>query len=132
MRAAVARTLSRVPLAEIYPLVTARALARAFTYEVPDEVGRGAVVLVGLGGRRVRGIVVETGVAAPDGVEIAAAGTVVDRVPSALVELALCLADYYGSTPARALSLVAPFARTPRGVRAYGATRASARAGVEP
>ena len=28
-----------MPLAEIYPLVTARALARPFTYEVPDDVG---------------------------------------------------------------------------------------------
>ena len=34
--------LGRVPLAEIYPLVTARALARAFTYEVEDGVERGA------------------------------------------------------------------------------------------
>ena len=30
-------TLAGVPLAEIYPLVTARALARPFTYEVADE-----------------------------------------------------------------------------------------------
>jgi primosomal protein N' (replication factor Y) len=111
------RTLSRVALAEIYPLVTARALARPFTYEVPADVERGAVVTVGLGGRRVRGIVVETGVEAPDGVEIAAAGAVVDSVPPALVELALWLAEYYGSTPARALALVAPLARTPRGER---------------
>jgi primosomal protein N' (replication factor Y) len=104
-----------VPLAEIYPLVTARALARAFTYEVTDDVERGAVVSVGLAGRRVRGIVVATGVEAPVGVKIAAAGPVVDRIPSALVSLALWLADYYGSTPARALSLVSPFARARRG-----------------
>jgi primosomal protein N' (replication factor Y) (superfamily II helicase) len=97
-----------VPLAEIFPLVTARALARRFTYEVPDDVERGAVVSVGLGGRRVRGLVVEVGVDAPRGVAIAAAGSVVDRVPAPLVELALWLADYYGSTPARALALVAP------------------------
>ena len=32
----------------------------------------------------------------------------VGQVPPALVELALWLADYYGSTPARALALVAP------------------------
>ena len=54
---------------------------------------------VGLGGRRLRGIVVETGVEAPAGVDIAAAGDVVDRMPPALVDLALWLADYYGSTP---------------------------------
>jgi primosomal protein N' (replication factor Y) len=106
-----------VPLAEIYPLVTARALARPFTYNVPAEAERGAVVSVGLGGRRVRGIVVDTGVKAPAGVEIADAGPVVDRVPPALVELALWLADYYGSTPGRALALVAPFARSRRGER---------------
>jgi len=112
-----------LPLAEIYPLVTARALARPFTYEVPEDVGRGAVVTVGLGGRRVRGVVVETGVPPPDGVDIAQAGPVVDRVPPALVELALWLADYYGSTPARALALVAPHARTARGERAAPSSR---------
>jgi len=110
-------------LAEIYPLVTARALARPFTYDVPDDVGRGAVVSVGLGGRRVRGVVVEVGVAAPDGVRIAAAGPVVDRVPAALVELALWLAEYYGSTPARTLALVAPHARSRRGERRAPASR---------
>ena len=104
-----------MPLAEIYPLVTARALARAFTYRVGDDVELGAVVSVGFGGRRVRGIVVDTGVAAPPGIEIADAGPVLDRIPPALVELALWLADYYGSTPARSLALVAPFARTRRG-----------------
>ncbi|HSI96915.1 MAG TPA: primosomal protein N', partial [Gaiellaceae bacterium] len=104
-----------MPLAEIYPLVTARALARRFTYEVPEGVERGAVLSVGLAGRRVRGVVVETGVEAPPGVEIAFAGPVVDGVPGALVELALWLAEYYGSTPARALALVAPHARARRG-----------------
>jgi primosomal protein N' (replication factor Y) len=107
--------LDIVPLAEIYPLVTARALARPFTYRVADDVDRGAVVSVGLGGRRVRGIVVETDVRGPTGVEIADAGPVVDRVPAALVELALWIADYYGSTPGRALALVAPYARSRRG-----------------
>jgi primosomal protein N' (replication factor Y) len=106
-----------MPLAEVYPLVTARALARPFTYEVPDDVGRGAVVSVGLGGRRLRGVVVERDVEAPAGVEIAPAGPVVDRLPPALVDLALWMADYYGSTPSRALALVAPHARTRRGER---------------
>lgn len=106
-----------MPLAEIYPLVTARALARPFTYEVPDGVERGAVVNVGLGGRRVRGLVVEVGVEAPPGVEIAEAGLVVESVPGSLVDLALWIADYYGSTPARALTLVAPHARARRGER---------------
>jgi primosomal protein N' (replication factor Y) (superfamily II helicase) len=104
-----------MPFAEVYPLVTARALARPFTYEVPDEVERGDVVAARLGNRGVRAVVVELGVDAPAGVEIAAAGAVVDRIPAPLVELALWVADYYGSTPARALALVAPRERTRRG-----------------
>ncbi len=106
-----------MPLAEIYPLVTARALGRLFTYEVSDGVTRGDVVSIQLGSRSVRGVVVELGVAAPAGVAIATAGAVVDRIPSALVELALWLAEYYGSTPARALALVAPRSRARRGER---------------
>jgi len=112
-----------VPLAEVYPLVTARALARPFTYEVGEEVASGDVLAVQLGARQVRALVVRTGVDAPDGVEIAAAGVLVDRIPAALVELALWLADYYGSTPARALALVAPRARTRRGERREPAGR---------
>src|SRR5215207_3443112 len=100
-----------MPLAEIYPLVTARALARPFTYDVEEGVERGAVVSIVLGRRRLRGVVVDVGVDAPPGVEIARAGPVVDRIPGPLVELALWVADYYGSTPARALALVAPHAR---------------------
>jgi primosomal protein N' (replication factor Y) (superfamily II helicase) len=106
-----------VPLAEIYPLVTTRTLGRAFTYEVADEVERGDVVSIRLGNRSVRGVVVDVGVAAPDGIALATAGSVVDRLPAPLVELALWLADYYGSTPARALALVAPRTRARRGVR---------------
>jgi primosomal protein N' (replication factor Y) len=103
-----------MPLAEIYPLVTARALARPFTYQVPDEVAPGDVLEVRLAGRQLRGVVVATGVEAPP-VEIADAGGLVDRVPPPLIELALWLADYYGSTPARALALIAPHARRRRG-----------------
>jgi len=112
-----------VPLAEVYPLVTARALARPFTYEVSEEVEGGDVLSVRFGGRQVRGIVVRTGVRAPRGVEIAPAGEVLDRVPPSLVELALWLADYYGSTPARALALVAPQLRARRGARRAPAGR---------
>ena len=102
-------------LAEIYPLVTARALARPFTYRVADDVTQGDVVAIQLGARFVRGVVVDLDVAAPGGVDVSDAGAVVDRVPAPLVELALWLADYYGSTPARALALVAPHARARRG-----------------
>jgi primosomal protein N' (replication factor Y) len=106
-----------VTLASVYPLVSARALARPFTYEVANGVAPGDVVAIRLGARTVRGVVVETGVEAPDGIDIAAAGEVVDRVPGQLVQLALWLADYYGSTPARTLALVAPRSRRRRGER---------------
>jgi primosomal protein N' (replication factor Y) len=112
-----------VPFAEIFPLVTARALARLFTYRVPDDVERGDVLSVGLAGRRVRGVVVEVGADSPAGIDIADAGPVVDHVPAALVELALWIADYYGSTPARALALVAPHAAARRGARREPASR---------
>ncbi|HEY7603756.1 MAG TPA: primosomal protein N' [Gaiellaceae bacterium] len=103
--------------ATVYPLVSARAVARPFTYEVPDDVGRGAVVSVPFGRSRVRGVVVSTGEPPPPGVEAAPIGGVLDELPPALVELALWLAEYYGSTPARALELVAPRTRARRGAR---------------
>jgi primosomal protein N' (replication factor Y) len=112
-----------VPLAEVFPLVTARALARAFTYRVPEDVRPGDVLAVRFGRRRVRGVVVRVGVEAPAGVEIADAGPVLARVSAALVELALWVADYYGSTPARALALVAPHMAARRGERSDPALR---------
>ena len=121
-----------MPLADVYPLVTARALARRFTYDVPADAGRGAVVSIALGGRRLRGIVVEEGVTAPPGVEIAAAGPVVDRLPPALLDLALWLAEYYGSTPSRALALVAPRMRSRRGERRAPALREGLRGEAPP
>jgi primosomal protein N' (replication factor Y) (superfamily II helicase) len=95
-------------LASVYPLVNARAVARAFTYEVPAGTERGAMVELRFGGAHRRGVVVDVGVDAPDGVNVSAVEGVVDVVPPALVELALWVAHYYGSTPARALELVAP------------------------
>ncbi|HEY3544320.1 MAG TPA: primosomal protein N', partial [Gaiellaceae bacterium] len=103
--------------ASVYPLVTARALARAFTYEVPDEVERGAIVDVRFGNARRRGIVTEVGVAPPEGVDVVAVERVAQSLPPSLVDLALWLADYYGSTPARALQLVAPHNAKRRGER---------------
>ncbi len=94
--------------ASVYPLVTARAVARAFTYEVPDDVGVGAIVRVPFGRSRARGIVTGLVDAPPDGIEARPIESVLGEIPSSLVELALWLADYYGSTPARALALVAP------------------------
>jgi len=106
-----------MPLAEVYPLVSSRAVARPFTYEVPDDVGKGAVVSIHFGRSAARGVVVETGVEAPAGVRTAPIESVLYQLPPALVDLALWVADYYGSTPARALELVAPKLRARRGER---------------
>ncbi|HET7146312.1 MAG TPA: primosomal protein N' [Gaiellaceae bacterium] len=111
--------------ASVYPLVTARAVARPFTYEVPDEAAKGAVVEVRFGNARRRGVVTEIDVSPPDGVRTAAVERVAETLPPALVDLALWLADYYGSTPARALALVAPYNAKRRGER-----RAAAAAGA--
>ncbi|TMM13489.1 MAG: primosomal protein N', partial [Actinobacteria bacterium] len=106
-----------MPYASVYPLVTARAVARTFTYEVPDEARVGDVVEVLFGNARRRGVVTEIGVDLPEGVDATAIERVAESLPPALVELALWIADYYGSTPARALQLVAPSHPKRRGER---------------
>ena len=88
-----------MPPASVYPLVSSRAVARLFTYLVPDGVGKGAIVQVRLGRSTTRGVVVEVDVEPPPGIELAEAGKVLDEIPPALVDLALWIADYYGSTP---------------------------------
>src|ERR671918_3225038 len=93
--------------ASVYPLVPARALARPFTY-LADGLEKGSVVSVPFGRGRQRGVVVELADEAPADVEPVAVERVLGAVSPALVDLALWLADYYGSTPARALALVAP------------------------
>ena len=104
-------------LASVYPLVSSRSVARPFTYEVPDDVCKGAVVSIRFGRSAARGVVVETGVEAPPGVKTTPIESVLYELPPALVDLALWVADYYGSTPARALELVAPKLRARRGER---------------
>ncbi len=104
-------------LASVYPIVSARSLARPFTYEIEDEVGKGAVVAIRFGNARRRGVVVDADAEAPPDVEPVAAERVLETLPPALVDLALWLADYYGSTPARALSLIAPQQPKRRGER---------------
>ncbi len=106
-----------MPLASVYPLVSSRAVARPFTYEVPDGVGKGAVVGIRFGRGSIRGVVVEVGVEPPPGIQTAPILSVLYELPPALVDLALWVADYYGSTPARALELVAPKLRARRGDR---------------
>jgi primosomal protein N' (replication factor Y) len=112
-----------VALASVYPLLRTRSVARPFTYEVPDGTERGAVVNVRFGRAAQRGVVVEVGVDSPPGVTVAPVERVVSRLPAALVDLALWLADYYGTTPARALGLVAPLERARRGERRESAAR---------
>jgi primosomal protein N' (replication factor Y) len=95
------------PFASVYPLVTTRALARPFTY-LGDGLEIGSIVLVPLGRARRRGVVVELSDEAPPDVRPLAVERVLGAVPRPLVELALWIAEYYGSTPGRALALVAP------------------------
>jgi primosomal protein N' (replication factor Y) (superfamily II helicase) len=118
--------------ASVYPLVSSRAVARPFTYEVPPEVRKGAVVSVRFSGARRRGVVVGLEDAAPVGIKTAPVGEVVDELPEPLIDLALWLADYYGSTPARALELVAPLKRKARGERESPAIRDALAGEAEP
>jgi primosomal protein N' (replication factor Y) len=114
----------------VYPLVSSRAVARPFTYEVPDDVGKGEVVSIRFGRTSARRVDVETGVEAPAGVKTAPIESVLYELPPALVDLALWVADYYGSTPARALELVAPKLGARRGERRV--TRAGMTGEAEP
>ena len=118
--------------ASVFPLVTARALAREFTYEVPDEVGPGAIVEVRFGNSKRRGVVTEVDVTPPPGIDMSAVERVVEVLPRPLFELALWVADYYGSTPGRALTLVAPVQRKARGERPQPALRDALTGEAEP
>jgi primosomal protein N' (replication factor Y) len=104
-----------VQFGTVVPLVTTRALGgREFTYELPNGAGKGAVVSVPFGRSRARGVVVDVVDAPPVGVSVLPVEEVVHELPPTLVDLALWLAEYYGSTPARALELVAPVRRARR------------------
>jgi primosomal protein N' (replication factor Y) len=118
--------------ASVYPLVTARALARPFTYEIPEDAEKGSIVEVTFGRARRRAVVAEVGVAPPEGVAAAPVERVAETLPPALVDVALWLADYYGSTPARALALVAPHAPRRRSERRAPATTAALAAEPPP
>jgi primosomal protein N' (replication factor Y) len=99
--------------ASVVPLVSARALAHPFTY-LADGLEKGAVVSVRFGKASRRGVVVGLEDEAPPEVDPIAVDGVLGAVPAALVDLALWVAEYYGSTPARALGLVAPAVRARR------------------
>jgi primosomal protein N' (replication factor Y) len=121
-----------VALASVFPLVSTRTLARPFTYDVPADARRGTVLEVGFGRSRTRGVVTELGVEAPAGVEVRPAGRILDELPEPLVDLALWVADYYGSTPARALELVAPVRRARRRERPSPVDRDALAGEAEP
>jgi primosomal protein N' (replication factor Y) len=117
----------------VVPLVTTRALgAREFTYELPDGTGKGAVVSVPFGRGRTRGVVVDVVDSPPAGVDARPVEKVVHELPPALVDLALWLAQYYGSTPARALELVAPVRPARRKEQAPPGERQSLAGEAEP
>ena len=80
-------------------------------------MGKGAVVAIPFGNARRRGVVVDADAEAPPDVAPVPAERVLETLPPALVDLALWLADYYGSTPARALALIAPQQPKRRGER---------------
>ncbi len=75
------------------------------------------MLAIPFGNARRRGVVVDADAEAPPDVEPVAAERVLETLPPALVDLALWLADYYGSTPARALALIAPQQPKRRGER---------------
>ena len=100
--------------ASVVPLLATRAVDRTFTY-TGDDLARGDVVAITFGRARRRGVVVSVDDEAPTDITPVAVDGVIGRVPVVLVDLALWLADYYGSTPARALALVAPAPRRRRG-----------------
>ena len=118
--------------ASVYPLVTARVLAREFTYEIADDIGPGAVVEVRFGNAKRRGVVTKVDVEPPKGIDTSPVERVVEVLPRPLFELALWVADYYGSTPGRALTLVAPVQRKARGERPQPAERDSLPGEAEP
>jgi primosomal protein N' (replication factor Y) (superfamily II helicase) len=82
-------------------------------------------VSVPFGRARARGVVVDVVDAPPRGVEARPVEKVVHELPPTLVDLAVWLAEYYGSTPARALELVAPMRRARRKEQAPPAERQS-------
>ena len=118
--------------ASVYPLLTTRAVTGPFTYRSGDGVEKGAVVEIPFHGGRRRGVVAAIEDAAPPGVEPVEIVRALERLPPALVDLALWIAAYYGTTPARALTLVAPVRRQRRGERDAPAARDSLPSGAAP
>src|SRR5207253_5305883 len=90
------------------------------------------IVRIPFGRSRARGIVVTLSDEAPAGVDVRPVEGVVGEIPEKLVSLALWIADYYGSTPARALALVAPESPKRRKEQAPPAERQALAGEAEP
>jgi primosomal protein N' (replication factor Y) (superfamily II helicase) len=103
-------------IARVHPLVTARAVDRAFDYAIPaelaDRVAAGSIVRVPLGSREVDGVVDSLGEPAGNE-ELKPLVDVTGRVPLPLLELAGWIAEQTASTMVRAIALVIP-PRPPR------------------
>jgi primosomal protein N' (replication factor Y) len=103
-------------IAQVHPLVTARAVDRAFDYAIPaklaDRVAVGSIVRVPLGSREVDGVVDSLGEPVGDE-ELKPLIDVTGRVPLPLLELAGWIAEQTASTMARSIALVIP-PRPPR------------------
>jgi len=97
-------------VAKVEPITTARALRGPFDYLRPEGVGVGSMLVVPFGHRDVLGVVVGVADASDvDDERLVAPREVLDaELPPDLVALAHWIAEEYCSTPARALSLVAP------------------------
>src|SRR4051795_12997021 len=102
-----------LPIVQVEPLTTARALRGPFDYLRPDDtVDVGSLLEVPFGRQRLTAVV--TGLAEESEHQPAAPLKVLpDALPPDLVDLGLWLGREYASTPARALSLMLP----PRGAR---------------
>ena len=112
-------------IARCWPLVTARAVDRAFDYAVPaglaDDVRRGSLVQVDFGDRPVAAVVAGTGEGPED--DLKAVLEVTGAISPALVDLAEWIAAECGSTVARALALMQPPAPAKRALKPVAAVR---------
>ena len=116
--AMILRCPRRAPSASSLSSPRARCASRSTTCRARAPTSkRGDVVHVPLGGRSVRGVVVEAGGASRHEGELAVVERLADepRIAPVVLELCLWIASYYGSTPARALALaLPPRVRAPR------------------
>src|SRR3954465_13030238 len=81
------RSLPVSRLASVYPIVSARSLARPFPYEIGDEVRKGAVLAIPFGNAHRRGVVVDADAEAPPDVEPVAAERVLETLAPAPLDL---------------------------------------------